>query len=133
MNGEEESPGLLEQAPGKTVLLEKTRSSKVSSVSGPYLEEYLAALASRNFDEVISSELPSRQHALDRVYESQLTWWTRGWNAKTESVAPELSNLENECDRLYGIAARGGFGTPIIRNQGRSFAELEQIRAGGAI
>ncbi len=40
----------------------------------------------------------------------------------------ELEQAQADADRLYGVCARGGFGVPIIKSQGRTFAELQALR-----
>ena len=50
-----------------------------------------------------------------------------------ENVVEELT-IENErvnedANRYYSIAARGGFGVPIVKKQGKTFADLEAERA----
>ena len=82
------------------------------------------------FEEVTGS-LPAREHPRDEIYESQLRWWTKGWDAKSTADFERINYLENECDRLYGIAARGGFGVPAIRKQGKTFDELQASRTAG--
>jgi hypothetical protein len=131
MNRHKESPVSALTDPGQTILLQETYYPNGNADSRQYLDEYLTALSHQKLETELPPELPARTHTLDRIYESQLTWWTRGWNAKTKADWERIRYLENECDRLYGIAARGGFGVPIIRKHGKSFAELEAHRNAG--
>ena len=47
----------------------------------------------------------------------------------------EVEQLKADRDRYYRAAARGGFGVPIIKSQGMTFQELEEVRKfkGGAL
>lgn len=51
------------------------------------------------------------------------------------SSNPELEQAKADSDRYYRVAARGGFGVPVIKSQGRTFLELEEARKarGGAV
>lgn len=39
-----------------------------------------------------------------------------------------LAQAESDRERYYRAACRGGFGTPVIKPQGKTFLELENIR-----
>jgi hypothetical protein len=40
----------------------------------------------------------------------------------------KLAQAEADSERYYRAACRGGFGTPIIKPQGKTFRELEALR-----
>jgi hypothetical protein len=60
-----------------------------------------------------------------------LELWEYGLQTGRQSRQAEVDQLQSDCDRLYGHAARGTFKVPL-RSQGRTFAELEAIRNAGA-
>jgi hypothetical protein len=79
----------------------------------------------------IGHELPEREHHVDPVYASQLTWWTRGYNAAEKIYWAQNVAAEHEAERAWRILDRGGFGVSIIKPQGKTFAELQANRNGG--
>ena len=60
---------------------------------------------------------------VQRIY-----WW--GYWAGHEARSNEITQALHERDVYYRAASRGGFGTPRIKPQGKSFSELEQLRKG---
>jgi hypothetical protein len=78
-------------------------------------------------------ELPERVHLFDPTYESQLAWWTRGYNAAEKIYWAEKVAAEHGAERAWRILDRGGFGVSIIKPQGKTFEQLQASRAGGAI
>jgi hypothetical protein len=42
-----------------------------------------------------------------------------------------VAQVESERDRYYRAACNGGFGNVPIKKQGRTFADLENLRNGG--
>jgi hypothetical protein len=131
MNRHKESPVSALTDPGQTILLQETYYPNGNADSRQYLDEYLTALSQQKPETALPPELPARTHALDRIYESQLTWWTRGYNAAEKIYWAEKVAAEHEAERAWRILDRGGFGVPIIRKHGKSFAELEAHRNAG--
>lgn len=74
---------------------------------------------------VLTGALPIHEtpQLVQRVY-----WW--GFWAGHESRESEITQALHERDIYYRAACEGGFGYPRIKKQGKSFAELEQLRKG---
>lgn len=74
---------------------------------------------------VLSGELPIHQTS-----EIVQLVFNLGFVAGQNSMSSQIEQAQHERDIYYRVAARGGFGTPRIKNQGKSFAQLEALRMG---
>jgi hypothetical protein len=74
-------------------------------------------------------ELPPRQRPHDPVYESQLFWWTKGYETATGILGAQIDALQNECDRLY----RAAYALRVPLKHGRTFAQLCRERGETAL
>lgn len=53
-----------------------------------------------------------------------------GFVAGQNSMSSLIEQAQHERDVYYRVAVRGGFGSPRIKSQGKSFSELEALRKG---
>jgi hypothetical protein len=74
---------------------------------------------------VLNGELPIHQTS-----EIVQLVFNLGFVAGQNSMSSQIEQAKHERDIYYRVAARGGFGTPRIKNQGKSFAQLEALRQG---
>ena len=72
---------------------------------------------------ILSGDLPLDQTTplVQRIY--SLGYW-----AGHEARSNEITQALHERDIYYRVAARGGFGAPRIKNQGKTFAQLQALR-----
>lgn len=74
---------------------------------------------------ILNGDLPIHQTA-----EIVQLVFNLGFVAGQNSVSSQIEQAQHERDVYYRVAARGGFGTPRIKNQGKTFEQLEALRQG---
>ena len=85
-------------------------------------QEFLECTYSKLIEgEIGLHQLPHQLAAFYYLGESSLM-------SEVLTLRTQLVQANNDAERYYRAAARGGFGVPTIKNQGRTYAELQKLR-----